>query len=46
MPTWKEKKAKAAEMALERELQAGGNFDDVEGSIAKDVRGAAMGGKY
>jgi len=43
MPTWREKKAKAAEAALERDLQSGGNFDDVEGSIAKDVRGAAMG---
>ena len=45
MPTWREKKAKAAEVALERDLQSGGNFNDVEGSIAKDVRGAAMGGK-
>lgn len=44
MPSWKEKRAKAAEFALERELQSGGNFDDIEGSIAKDVRAAAMGG--
>lgn len=44
MPTWKEKRAKAEEYAIEKELRSGGNFDDIEGSMAKDVRAAAMGG--
>ena len=39
---WAQKKAKQAEMDLERELQAGGNLDD-GAIIAGDTRDAAMG---
>lgn len=44
MPTWNEKKAKAEEHAINKELEGGGGFNDVEASMAKDVRAAAMGG--
>lgn len=43
MSRWKEKRAREAEFAVEKELAAGGNGIDLESMMAKDTRGAAMG---
>lgn len=40
---WAEKRAKEAEFQVNRELNAGGNGVDLEGMMARDTRGAAMG---
>lgn len=43
MSRWAEKRAKEAEYQMNRELEAGGSGVDLEGMMAKDTRGAAMG---
>jgi ATP-binding cassette subfamily F protein 2 len=44
MPSnWNEKQARKAEFAVNKELDTGGDSIDFEGTVAKDVRGAAMG---
>lgn len=43
MSRWQEKRAREAEYQLEKDLAAKGNGVDLEGMVAKDTRGAAMG---
>eukprot|EP00566_Odontella_aurita_P036560 CAMPEP_0113583484 /NCGR_PEP_ID=MMETSP0015_2-20120614/32545_1 /TAXON_ID=2838 /ORGANISM="Odontella" /LENGTH=82 /DNA_ID=CAMNT_0000488371 /DNA_START=148 /DNA_END=393 /DNA_ORIENTATION=+ /assembly_acc=CAM_ASM_000160 len=43
MPTWKEKQAKEAQYQMDKMLNTGADSIDFEGTMAKDVRGAAMG---
>ena len=40
---WNEKQAKKAEFAINKMLDTGGDSIDFEGTMAKDVRAAAMG---
>jgi hypothetical protein len=41
-----EKRRKQMEAAIERELDTGADKIDVEGTMANDLKGAAMGGTY
>jgi len=43
MSSWAAKQAKKAEFALNKALDTAGDSIDFEGTVAKDVRGAAMG---
>lgn len=43
MPSWKDKQAKEAAFQMEKMLDTGADGIDFEGTMAKDVRGAAMG---
>ena len=45
MSKWNEKRAKAAEFAINKELDTGMDKIDFEREMSKDLRGAAMGGK-
>jgi ATP-binding cassette subfamily F protein 2 len=40
---WNEKQAKKAEFQMNKELESGGSGVDLDATMAKDVRGAAMG---
>lgn len=42
---YNEKRAKQAEFAMNKMLDTGGDSIDFEGTVAADVRAAAMGGK-
>jgi len=43
MPTWKEKRMKEEQYQIDKMLDTGADSIDFEGTMAKDVRGAAMG---